>query len=266
MYYLKLNVVFLWIFLTFVKIDTCMKEDLTLVEQTQRDILEYIAKNSDNKKLPKEQEFVDILGVSRVVVREALSQLRALGIIETKRKMGTIVKNPDIFATIKTIVSSGLLDKDTLKDLFQLRIMLEIGMSDFVYQHKTPEQMEKLDKIIAEQVELEEKMAQAENDVERYQIAKLLTNVDIRFHGTLFEMTGNKSLMDFQYILRHLFTLYFPQIRNDYHEKNVISHVGLFNLLRNGTPDAFRMAMRLHLSTQMNTMETILNQVAHKQF
>lgn len=241
-----------------------MKEDLSLVEQTQRDILEYISKNSDCKRLPKEQEYVNILGVSRVVVREALSRLRALGIIETKRKKGTVVTNPDIFATVKTIVSSGLLDKNTLRDLFQLRIMLEIGMADFVYQHRTEKQMDKLDKVIAKQVELEGRMSRAKNDDERLEVARLLTDVDVRFHGALFEMTGNKSLIDFQYILRHLFTLYFPQIKNDYHERNVISHVGLFNLLRTGTPDAFRMAMRLHLSTQMRTMEDILDQVSHK--
>lgn len=63
-----------------------MKDDVSLVEQTQRDILEYISKNNSNAQLPKEQEFVGLLGVSRVVVREALSRLRALGIIETKRK------------------------------------------------------------------------------------------------------------------------------------------------------------------------------------
>ena len=62
------------------------KEDLSLVEQTQRDILKYISQHSENPHLPKEQEFVEILSVSRVVVREALSRLRALGIIETKRK------------------------------------------------------------------------------------------------------------------------------------------------------------------------------------
>ena len=241
-----------------------MKEDLTLVEQTQRDILDYISSNPDRKRLPKEQEFVDILGVSRVVVREALSQLRALGIIETRRKKGTEVTNPDIFATVKTIVSSGLLDLETLRDLFQLRIMLEIGMSDFVFMHRTPDQMERLEGIIARQVDLEQRMGKAESEDEKDEIAEQLTEVDIHFHGTLFEMTGNKSLMDFQYILRHLFTLYFPQPRNDFHEQNVISHVGLYNILRTGTPDAFRMAMRMHLSTQLKNMDAILESASRK--
>ena len=62
-----------------------MKVEQTLVEQTQNDILKYIADHQDEKRLPKEQELGDLLGVSRVVVREALSRIRALGLIESKR-------------------------------------------------------------------------------------------------------------------------------------------------------------------------------------
>ena len=235
------------------------KEDLSLVEQTQRDILKYISQHSENPHLPKEQEFVEILGVSRVVVREALSRLRALGFIETKRKRGTVVVAPEIFAVLKTIIASGVLDKDTLRDLYQLRIMLEVGMADFIYLKKTPDQLEQLDEIVSEEVELEREMTMAETEEQRYSVAKKLTDVDIRFHSALYEMTGNKSLIDFQYILRHLFTLYRPKIKADYHSRTIVSHVSLFNLLRTGTADSFRMAMRLHLKTQFENMESILD-------
>ena len=234
-------------------------EDLSLVEQTQRDILKYISQHSENPHLPKEQEFVEILSVSRVVVREALSRLRALGIIETKRKRGTVVVAPEIFAVLKTIIASGVLDKDTLRDLYQLRIMLEVGMADFIYLKKTPDQIEMLDEIVSEEVELEREMTMAETEEKRYSVAQKLTDVDIRFHSALYEMTGNKSLIDFQYILRHLFTLYRPKIKADYHSRTIVSHVSLFNLLRTGTADAFRMAMRLHLKTQFENMESILD-------
>lgn len=235
------------------------KEDSSLVEQAQRDLLKYISQNSTNSHLPKEQELVEILGVSRVVVREALSRLRALGIIETKRKRGTVVVAPDVFAVLKTIIASGVLDRDSLRDLYQLRLMLEVGMADFIYLNMTEEQLDGLDKIVAEEVELEREMTMAEDDDQRYAIAKKLTDVDIRFHSALFEMTGNKSLMDFQYILRHLFTLYRPKIKADYHSRTIISHVSLYNLLRTGTADAFRTAMRLHLKTQFENMKSILD-------
>ena len=235
------------------------KEDSSLVEQAQRDLLKYISQNSTNSHLPKEQELVEILGVSRVVVREALSRLRALGIIETKRKRGTVVVAPDVFAVLKTIIASGVLDRDSLRDLYQLRLMLEVGMADFIYLNMTEEQLDGLDKIVAEEVELEREMTMAGDDDQRYAIAKKLTDVDIRFHSALFEMTGNKSLMDFQYILRHLFTLYRPKIKADYHSRTIISHVSLYNLLRTGTADTFRTAMRLHLKTQFENMKSILD-------
>lgn len=235
-----------------------MKEDVTLVEQTQRDILKYISQNGNSSRLPKEQEFVELLGVSRVVVREALSCLRAVGIIETKRKKGTVVVVPEVFGVLKSIVASGLLDKDTLRDLYQLRLMLEIGMADFIYMNRTDAQMEELDRIVAEEVSLSNEMATADDMDQRYAIAKKLTDVDVRFHSKLFEMTGNKSLIDFQYILRHLFTLYYPKIRTDYHSRALVSHVSLYNILRTSTPDAFRMGMRLHLKTQFDNMESIL--------
>lgn len=241
-----------------------MKEDVSLVEQTQRDILEYISKNNSNARLPKEQEFVGLLGVSRVVVREALSRLRALGIIETKRKKGTVVVTPEIFGALKAIVMSGLLDRDTLRDLYQLRLMLEIGMADFIFQNKSEAMIQKLEEIVAREVELERQMIRAESDAEIGEIAEKLRGVDIQFHSTLFEITGNKSLMDFQYLLRHLFSLYAPRVKKNFHSQTIVTHVGLFNLLCNSTPDAFRMAMRLHLKTQFENMETLVDKAVTK--
>lgn len=241
-----------------------MKVDVSLVEQTQRDILEYISGNPSNSQLPKEQDFADRLGVSRGVVREALSRLRVLGVIETKRKKGTVVVTPDVFGVLKLICSSGLLDKDALRDLYQLRLMLEIGMADFVFQNKNKDLMLKLEQIIASEVECEEMLNRTEDDEEAFRIAEELRDVDIRFHSALFEMTGNKSLMDFQYLLRHLFSLYAPRVKKDFHSRTIVSHVGLFNLLCSGTADAFRMGMRLHLKTQFETMEDILDRTADK--
>lgn len=197
-------------------------------------------------------------------MREALSRLRALGIIETKRKKGTVVVVPEIFGGLKAIVMSGLLDRDTLRDLYQLRLMLEIGMADFVFRNKNEEIIRKLEEIVACEVELERQLIRTEDDDEAREIAEKLRDVDIQFHSTLFETTGNKSLMDFQYLLRHLFSLYAPRVKKDFHSHTIVTHVGLFNLLRNGTADAFRMAMRLHLKTQFENMEALVDKAVTK--
>ena len=236
----------------------------TLVEQTQKKILSYISQLQDIKQLPKEKEFAEILGVSRGVLRESLSRLRALGIIETKRKKGTVVVSPNVFGVLKPLIGSGLLDRKSLTDLYQLRLMLEIGAADFIFKGKNEKFMSELDAIVGEEAELDQQMSLATDDETQYQIAEKLKDVDIQFHAKLFEMTGNQDLMDFQFIVRHLFSLYSPRLKKDYHDRNVVSHIGLFNILRNGTPDAFRTAMRLHLGTQFENMEANIDKADAK--
>ncbi|WP_212004599.1 FadR/GntR family transcriptional regulator [Chitinophaga sp. HK235] len=221
-----------------------MQKDLTLAEQIERKILKYISEKGYKvgDALPKENELADILGVSRVVLREALSRLRILGFIETKRKRGTVLTSPNIFYGFKTILASGTLDKDALKDLYEVRLMLEIGMADFLFLHKTDRYLDDLQRIVEEENLAED--------------AELLTKLDIRFHSTLYKMSGNKSLYAFQNLLNTLFATYAPR-RDDWKVKQIISHQALLEILKCGTADAFRTAMRLHLHTRFENMDTL---------
>ena len=56
-------------------------------------------------------------------------------------------------------------------DRNMLRLMLEIGMADFIYMNRTDGQMEDLDRIVAEEVELNNEMATAVDIDEQYEIA-----------------------------------------------------------------------------------------------
>lgn len=234
-----------------------MRTDISLTEQTQKAILDYVSKNKSSI-LPKEQEFAELLGVSRVVVREALSHLRALGIIETRKRKGTTIVQPQVFGGLKEIIESGLLDKETLRELYQLRLIIEIGMADFVFLNKTSESMAKLESIVAREVGVENSWIHSEDDHKAFEFANELRDIDIEFHSTLYEMTGNKSLVNFQYLLRHLFSLYKPRQKKDFHSHTIVTHVGLYNILCNSTVDAFRMAMRLHLKTQFEQLEATI--------
>lgn len=235
-----------------------MSEELNLVERAQDEILRYISSHPETNQLPKEQELADILGVSRVVVREALSRLRVLGVVETKKKKGTVVTQPEVFGMINKVISSGLLNKDSLRDLYQLRIMLEIGMADFVFKNKTEGQMAELEALMAEESEIRRQRSCAPPS-EKLAHAQRLRDIDVQFHSILFQMTGNKSLMDFHAILQHLFTIYFPSDERDFHDETIVSHIGLYNILRIGNSETFRMAMRLHLQRQIDSIEQVLD-------
>jgi DNA-binding FadR family transcriptional regulator len=217
----------------------------TLVEQIERKILKHIIDNSYgvDTQLPKEQELADLFEVSRVVVREALSRIRALGVIETKRKKGTVIVMPKVFGVLKLIVESGILNKETLKELYELRLMLEIGMADFIFKNVTESDIKKIESIVKK----EESTINTEESIA----------LDVKFHATLYAITGNKSLQDFQNLLEPLFKYYSPRTK-DYRKNQIVSHRGLLRMLNSGNPESFRMAMRMHLDKQYEDMEKIL--------
>lgn len=228
------------------------KKELTLVEVTQQQILEYVTKGGyePNQLLPKENELSEILGVSRVVIREALSHLRALGFIETKRKKGTVLLSPQPFEIMGVIVSSRALDEESVKDLYELRLMLEVGAADFIFERKTDEAMAELEKLIEEE----------ENCTD----PRRLVEIDIEFHSILYKMSNSRSLANFQTLIGKIFTLY-PQRPENWRNLEIITHRGLFRILQNGTADSFRSAMRLHLTHQFNNKSKYLEAYYNKQ-
>src|SRR5699024_10475510 len=143
---------------------------------------------------------------------------------------------PSIFYGVKTIINSGKLDKEALKDLYEVRIMLEIGMADFIFIHKTPKSIAELDKIVKKEE------ATDESDFEK------LAKLDIQFHITLYKISGNKTLRTFQNLLNTLFVTY--SRNKDWKRRQIISHASLLEILKKGNADSFRTAMRLHLNTR----------------
>lgn len=223
------------------------KKDLTLVEATQQQILDYIADKGlrPNTVLPKESELADSLGVSRVVIREALSSLRALGFLETKKKKGTILISPQPFGIMEVIINSGTLDKSALRDLYELRLMLEIGAADFIFERKDEESMEKLLELIEEE--------EACDNVRR------LVEIDIEFHSILYSMANSKSLSNFQHLLGKTFSLYPHQREENWRQREIITHRSLYRILLHGNADSFRSAMRLHLTHQFENRDKYLD-------
>ena len=117
---------------------------LPIQSSTMADVVELRLRDFLKKKsfrpgdaLPKEQELADALGVSRNVVREALSRLRMLGMIETKKKRGMILAQPDILVSFERVLDPLILGQETLQDIFELRLVLEMGLADLIYVRKT---------------------------------------------------------------------------------------------------------------------------------
>lgn len=77
------------------------------------------------ERLPTEQALADAYGVSRNVVREAISRLRADGVVQSRQGVGAFVLRGQPAAPLR-FDREMLADPATLQSLFELRAILEI--------------------------------------------------------------------------------------------------------------------------------------------
>lgn len=186
--------------------------------------------------IPTELDLSRSLGVSRTVVREALLRMRMMGLIETKKKKGSIITSPDIFGIMSKSMNPHILDQDTLKEIFELRLVLEIGMADFLFQRVTPKDIEELKEIVKN-----------EPDTAKDHIFNI--DHEIIFHGKLYEIAGNETLKRFQKMLLPVFDYVHNSglLKKPAQIQKFVSHKGLVDILENGSPELFRNGMRNHL-------------------
>ncbi|MDF7818518.1 GntR family transcriptional regulator [Runella sp. MFBS21] len=211
---------------------------LTMADVVELRLREYLKKKSfrPGDALPKEQELADALGVSRNVVREALSRLRMLGMIDTKKKRGMILTQPDILGSFERVLDPLILGQNTLQDIFELRLVLEMGLADLLYVRKTDKDIEELEAIVNEEVHQIQKPFRVEHE--------------IAFHGKLYQMTGNETFLRFQSMLLPVFEYVVDfEIKASGNAKvGKVTHRDLVQILRTGSAEDFRQGMKEHLS------------------
>lgn len=210
----------------------------SLVDKVEDSIVELLQerKLSVGDIIPKELELAASLGVSRTVVREALTRLRMMGLIESKKKKGSVITSPDLFAMMGKSMNPHILDQDTLKEIFEIRLVLEIGMADLLFHRITKEDIAELRSIVAD-----------EPPATQYH----LFNIDheVAFHSKLYEITNNQALKKFQKLLLPVFDYVHHSglLKKQLLLKTFVSHKELIDLLEQGDPEKFRLGMRNHL-------------------
>ena len=210
----------------------------SLVDKVERKLVEILQKKKlkVGDSIPTEVELSETLGVSRTVVREALLRLRMMGLIESKKKKGAVITSPDLFGIMSKSMNPHILDQETLKGIFEIRLALEIGMADFLFHRVTKEDIEELKEIVKKEPKI--------TDQHLFNIEH-----EIAFHGKLYEITGNETLKKFQKMLLPIidYVHHSGLLGKEMPLKKFVSHKGLVEILEKGTSEEFRNSMRLHL-------------------
>jgi DNA-binding FadR family transcriptional regulator len=199
-------------------------------------------KLAPSARLPTEQEMIATFGVSRTVVREAISALRAEGLVVSRQGAG-------IFVTADMTRRPFRLDADGLKtlqgviDLMELRMSVEIEAAGLAAGRRT--QADIAD--IARSLVAFERAVAEDNDA---------VDADYLFHFAVSKATQNDYFRSFmEYLGRHNIPRRSVHIgaqsdddRRAYLAKVLAEHRSLLAAIEAGDPAAARRAMRKHLS------------------
>ncbi len=210
----------------------------SLVDKVETNLIALLVENNlkVGDSIPKELELAGALGVSRTVVREALLRLRLMGLIESKKKKGAVITSPDLVSILERSMNPRILDDSTLKEIFEMRLSLEIGMADFIMERVAPEDIADLRKIVLSE------------PVEPDGVVFEITHA-IAFHGKLYEITGNETMKKFQRILLPVFDYVHASglLRKAPAGDSFVSHKDLVDIIETGNAEMFRAGMRRHL-------------------
>jgi DNA-binding FadR family transcriptional regulator len=213
----------------------------SLVDRVEENLIDYLMVNNfkAGDSLPKEMDLASTLGVSRTVIREALLRLRMIGLVESKKKRGAVLTNPDLMAILEKSLIPRVLDEVTLRNLFEFRLVLEIGMADLIMARVTPKDIEELKEIVAIEPEITQDFSFNKEH-------------EIRFHGKLYEITGNENMKKFQKLLMPVFAYVHQSelLKKQVSKNKYVSHKGLVHIIEHGSAEMLRNGMRNHLENQ----------------
>ena len=133
-------------------------------------------------RLPSERELVERFQVSRASIREAISALEMMGLIEVRAGEGTYIRQVNIDSVVAPLAWMLFIEKDTDLELYEVRKILEVQAAGIAAERAEEDE-------ISDMYEALEVMRM---DLE---IDRLGEDADHRFHFAIARATHNKILM-----------------------------------------------------------------------
>lgn len=138
-------------------------------------------------KLPGERVLAEMLGVSRTSLREALKMLAAAGLVTIKHGQGVFIANHDHDSYLQKFVQQVLVNPQEIKELFEIRKVLETQAAAWVAERGSTDQINRLAGLLTS---TKDKLAQQPTPG-----LALLAEQDSKFHLLLAEATNNSVLV-----------------------------------------------------------------------
>jgi GntR family transcriptional repressor for pyruvate dehydrogenase complex len=190
--------------------------------------------------LPPERELVQMLGVSRGSVRDAIRSLELMGLLEPRQGVGTVVRSPGV-TPVNPLANALFEKRKMIAELLDVRNMIEPPLVRRAAQHASRDDIADMEDILARQ---EEKVRRGELGVEE----------DSEFHYSIALASNNSAILKVVDVLMDLLreTRERSLQVEGRQEKSLAGHRRILAALKRGDAAAAEAAMRRHLQEMEN--------------
>ena len=191
-------------------------------------------------RLPSERKLSELLGTGRSAVREALSALEILGMVDVRPGSGTYLHSDASELLPRTLSWGLMLGSQSAEDLLEIRSALEVLAVKLVSQQPASGTTEALQGQIddmARHTELADHQAFVE--------------ADARFHQEIAAASGNQALGTVLQSVRALLRVWVDRSVDDAADARTAleEHAAIMDALAAGDSDAAVSAMERHMRT-----------------
>lgn len=196
----------------------------------------------EGSRLPAESELAERFGVSRPVIREALSRLRSAGTIVSRRGSGSFVQSRGSRATQNPLATFGTLTSlAQVRHCYVIRTCIESEAAFYAAENRSPGALDGL----------RSALDRLETAIATGQIGM---DADYEFHSGVARASGNVFLVGVMEAMRTPIEFTIDLARSlalrhpmDHLLTVQAEHVRIFEAIENGDAETARISMRTHV-------------------
>ena len=194
-------------------------------------------------QIPSERSLIEEFGVSRIAIREALSMLRGLGVLDISHGRRTYVRNvnAETFGhLLPLMLASG--GQRTFDQVFEMRLAIESQTASLAARRRTSEQVERLRSLVGQ---FRAEMTSADANAQ---------NTDLEFHLEIARACDNSLFPILLDALAGFLTFAQQESCRDdpvRRQRAILAHESIFDAIESRDADRSRVEMEAHLRYSM---------------
>ncbi|ASK60982.1 GntR family transcriptional regulator [Virgibacillus phasianinus] len=204
----------------------------TVIEEIKKYMIDHHLKAGD--KLPTERKFVEMFGVSRSVIREALSYLENTGVIRVRQGQGAFLNESNIDNLLNNFFFLWQINGGKIQDILSLRIIFESSAIDEIVNNHSRVELQRLKEVVEESKEA--------TTLEEFREA------DSKFHKQILQATNNYLFIQ----MTNMITSYFFEVKHihltiDEYQTLIAEHEEIVEALLNKKADQAKELLTRHM-------------------